>query len=577
MGLSVVPENDLPQDAVLVQAGAQNPALFKNRGLTVPENDIPTDYESPIEIAKTALEQGLSGATLGLSKVIETRGVPALGIPSISTPQDIASREEANPGTAMTANIAGSILPAVATAGVGPAIEGAGLAARLAVPTITGAVIGGVNRATDDWSQNKSLDAQKIVASAGLGAVLGLGGSGIIEIAKGATSGAAGAMKWLNGIARGAADGDGIVASLAKGYVNSGEKADNFIGTLSEHLSELYKAGKSAANGMYEQAGQTKLGTALANKSVDEAKAVAGQTIEKINVLVKEGLETEGGLSRTSANLLSRNLQKTAASISEAESALDVHNALSELATDVDKGIKFDTLPTAAQQVDQEVIRGVRSAVRGDLRNSESWGDAAQVYGDLSDNYTGYRSSRKNFERAFMKSRTAPNGQTVKVIDPSKVGAFFKNVSGVNQAERAQTLQEFIESAGKNATYANEFGGYQEGINHLASQVQSIKDFQGKAEVLRLLKNARSDHKTGFGAIALLEAVPMPASIKATLLGLQRYAGKGGAMVMGSDIGSLGKAASSLSDHSESITKRIGSKIQSIVSATAPQEKRLRK
>lgn len=149
--------------------------------------DVQSQYGTPSEVAKTAVEQGLSGATLGLSKVAETK----LGI---TTPEAIAGREAANPVTSVTSNIGGAVAgllgpeeilaPVKGAQLLGKGIEGAlgaGKLAKVAAGVGEGALIGGVNQVTDDWSQNKSLDAEKIAASTGFGALLGGGGAGLFE------------------------------------------------------------------------------------------------------------------------------------------------------------------------------------------------------------------------------------------------------------------------------------------------------------------------------------------------------------------------------------------------------------
>lgn len=159
-------------------------------------------YGTGTQLAKTAVEQVLSGATLGLSKVVQTHGIPALGIPAISAPEDVAGREHENPITSFASNVIGTSLGlgavgrvakaatlgaaaleegAVANQAANVAAKGPGLGARLGAATAEGATIGGVNQATDDWSQNKPLDAQKIAASAGIGALIGGGFGGILE------------------------------------------------------------------------------------------------------------------------------------------------------------------------------------------------------------------------------------------------------------------------------------------------------------------------------------------------------------------------------------------------------------
>lgn len=131
------------------------------------------ESESTLGQVKTAAEQFASGATLGASKVLETKGIPALGIPPLTTPEAVRAREEANPGIATLGNIAGTGATLLGTGGLGAAAKGLGLAARVGLAAAESGIIGGVNQATDDWSQNKPLDAQKIAATAGTSALLG--------------------------------------------------------------------------------------------------------------------------------------------------------------------------------------------------------------------------------------------------------------------------------------------------------------------------------------------------------------------------------------------------------------------
>lgn len=122
------------------------------------------------QMATTGVEQALSGLTLGASKVAETH---LLGV----KPEDIKGREEANPLTSFGANLVGGVGGAVGlaamTGGASLLPEGAGLAAKIGVGAGIGSLIGGANQVTDDWSQNKALDAQKIAASAGIGSLFG--------------------------------------------------------------------------------------------------------------------------------------------------------------------------------------------------------------------------------------------------------------------------------------------------------------------------------------------------------------------------------------------------------------------
>lgn len=532
--------------------------------------------ESLLEQAGTAIEQGVSGATLGASKVLETHGIPALGIPALTTPENIAAREAKYPTTSTVSNILGTGAMIYGTGGLGGLAEGAGLAGRLGTAALEGGIIGGANKATDDWSQNKPLDAQKIAASAGIGSLLGLGGAGIVEGIKGTASGVGKALDYFKGLAEDASTGEGYLANLGKAYISAGSNATEMVNGLVGHLNDLYKGAKSAVTSMYEGAGQAKLGASLQDVSVADAKSIAQQTIDKVKALSvpPDGESALGGISSSSAKIVASNLSELGSKLSEAGSALDVHNAMTDFATNLDKGIKFDKLPTASQQFDQEALRGIRRVIRGDLANPEIWGESAPVFQELSDHYSQYINARKNFERDFMKNRIAPNGQTIKVVDPAKINTYFKNITAPGQSLRTGSLGDFINSGVKNANYANEFEGFQKGLEDLSSQIGKIKDFTGKADVLNQIKAAQASHRANLGLFATLEALPLPGPAKAAVLALQRYVGKGSSYEVGSDLGRSARVASTLAKNVESITNKIGSGVQGLFKASASESRK---
>lgn len=170
----VVPEK---QDTKAPDSKDSNAEFDPNKPFDV----VNEDYGSGEQMAKTLAEQGASGLTGGFSKVLETQGIPALGIKPITTPEAIEKRATTNPGTAFVGNAGGTGLLLGATGGLGALVPEAGIAARIGLGAAEAAGLGGVNQATDDWSQNKALDAQKIVANAGLGLLLGGLGSSVAE------------------------------------------------------------------------------------------------------------------------------------------------------------------------------------------------------------------------------------------------------------------------------------------------------------------------------------------------------------------------------------------------------------
>lgn len=110
------------------------------------------------ENLKAAGEAVARGATLGGSDVLETK----LGV----DPNAIRERMEANPKTAAVGQMAGSAGLLYATGGLG---EG------LAPAAAEGALLGAGNVVTDKALGDPDMNAQKIAAEIGMGALLGLG------------------------------------------------------------------------------------------------------------------------------------------------------------------------------------------------------------------------------------------------------------------------------------------------------------------------------------------------------------------------------------------------------------------
>lgn len=132
-------------------------------------------YGTPGQIAATAVEGALRGATLGASDIAETQ----LGI---STPEARRARMEENPGTAIGSNVLGGAGLVAATGGLAAPAEGAALAsgvgpvaARALGYGAEGAVFGAGNAVTDEALGDPDLNAQKVLAHIGFGAALGAG------------------------------------------------------------------------------------------------------------------------------------------------------------------------------------------------------------------------------------------------------------------------------------------------------------------------------------------------------------------------------------------------------------------
>jgi hypothetical protein len=251
-----------------------------------------------------------------------------------------------------------------------------------------------------------------------------------------------------------------------------------------------------------------------------------------------------------------------------------------EAATDIDKGIKFDKIPTAANQADQEILQNVRNTIRGDLKDPQMWGErAAQTYSDLSNNYSQYQNSIKQFQKDFMKPRIGSSGKTIHVADPSKINSFFKDPTAPAQQLKAQTLDNFLTSAKNNAQYAENYEGYQSTMDDLSKQIQGLQNNvvnqQSKLQLLKAVNDAKKGHSTGIGTLATMEALPIPGPLKAAILAAKRYIGSGGAESLGGDLYSVVQYAKKLADGVEKTTSLVGNKARLIFSGSSSQARKL--
>lgn len=145
-------------------------------------------YNTPIERAKGAvlgLERGISG---GLSDVYRTKVEPNFVPQSLqTTPQELAAHIEYNPLESAGGNMLGSGAVLAGTGGItGFLPKGAGMIAKVGAMGAEGALLGTTNAVTDYALGDPDLNAQKVLAYAGMGAALGAGGGLLSEGALGA-------------------------------------------------------------------------------------------------------------------------------------------------------------------------------------------------------------------------------------------------------------------------------------------------------------------------------------------------------------------------------------------------------
>lgn len=532
--------------------------------IATPDQAAQAKYGTLDQQAINFAEQAASGLTQGLSKKFETES-------GLATPGDISGRSEANPIGTFVANAGGTGALIAGTSGAGLLPQAETALGRLAVGTGIGAEIGAANQASDDWSQNKPLDAQRILSAGGYGGLLGLGGAALFEAGAGALSGVQKAKTFFSNIDAGGGGGGGSYAQKIKqGYQAASIDPVALAKETTSHLQTLADSSKQAARNMYEEAGQFHLGNALEDMQPDRALELAQQTIDQVKDLTipGEGESPASNLSMSARGKVTDSLQKLSSSLENAGSSLDVHNAMTEFASDIDKGIKFDKIANAINPTDPEILGEIRDTVRGNLKDPDLWGPAADIYSNLSKNYADYKNSLKAFQKDFMVKRPQMNGQSTYELDPSKVTSWLKDPeANTRNVFRNETIDNFVNASLKNAQYAENYEAYQKGVDDLSDKIsglgKNVISNVNKAAFVKRIQLAKKGYgEPGLGSWIVIDSLPAP--LRPAALLLRRYAGSSGAYTAGGDLAHGLKVASKIGSAINKSNQRISNGVGEI-------------
>jgi hypothetical protein len=532
------------------------------------------DYGTPIEMAKTAAEQALSGATLGGSKVAETK---LFGV----KPEDIKGREEENPVLSTVANIGGTGAMLWGTGGLGALGEGASLAARVGVSAVEGGLIGGINQATDDWSQDKALDAGKIIASTGIGAALGGLGAGAIEGAKVAPGSVRSALDWFGKFAPESDIENGtstIGGKIRDAYDMTMEGSDrnSLVKKLKDSLGDLYKQTNRNIDTMYNFTGLEALDGALKPMSTESVL----QNTKNIVDTVQEILDTPGSYE-TGENILSdrakaqinRKLEILQGKVNP-EDNLETHTAITDFTKQISDMIKWEgkNVPTDQGRIDQGILRQINTAVRDNLKNTDIWGKAGKIFSDQSEAFESHATALKDFNKAF----TIPfNGK--RVISPEKVNSFLAKSGNETQALQNEALKNFLVSSSKVAKTAENLTGskeagdlFSESIKNLAKNVKDTNIKSGLMNAAKKLDHGHSLSGEDFLLFETLGEVPGFKPMMAVWRMLKNISPTG----IGKGAANSVKLATSLAKHVDSATQSIDKGAQAIFTGSSSQTRK---
>lgn len=427
--------------------------------------------------AISGLEGTARGISIGLSDQIETK---LLNIPAT----DIQGRKEANPFTSNATEILGNIGLTSLTGGlVNPAEaflgKGIGTIAGLAAE---GGILGAGNAISEQALGDPDMTAEKVAAHVGLGSVIGgtfgLLGKGLeatIPKVKGRLNELFTDLKdkvsnYLPEAVEGASEGqEGNWSKAFYDGLNATDKKTS-IRDLTSNLTAIYNASRKTITQLYEEALPKNLSKSLEVVPKSSALQIGDSLIQEIKQNSLDKLQSSGV-----SKILLNDLESLGSKINKSETTDEIHEALRNYATDLDRNIKFDTIPTAAQRQDQAVLGNIRQLVRGNLKDPDVWGQAAHHFAEASDAYTALRASRDNFEKTFMKKERSLTGQIRKIVDPGKVQSFFNQFNNPTSDLKKEYLNNFLNQTEQLAQKNESVLGFEAAKDEMAQHVSSLK------------------------------------------------------------------------------------------------------
>jgi hypothetical protein len=452
-------------------------------------------YGTTTEQLKTALQEGASAATFGASKFAQR----VLG----DTPEEIESRKEVNPKSAVAGSIAGLVgsafLPGVGEAAVaGDALKAAKAAEKLG--TGTKAAVDAAKAAYE--ATINPISAQSIMSGLGKKAVekIGIGGAkeGLMAqvISKAGAGAVQGAVenalfqagdetgKWLAGdphqsmqsaianIGLGTAIGvgaGGVIGSVsplweAASSSKVGQLIEDFKSrakqrlnnpnpseALHEEVSNWYNSVKGHADDVY---GAGNLKESAIKKLMPEMSPEIGAQMDALAAKTEKAIESLGDdpLARKLSGALDNFKQKISSEVdpltlkpTKSPTPDQLFSAAQDLKQQLQEWGKFNKMfvPVAEENF-RNVSKGLGFEFRNALEDSGIWGQAGKVQQDINSAFKEFIGPLKDFQKRFT---TKVNDELV--VDPAKINTYV-NQLGKPQAEiKKEMMSAFRDASDK--------------------------------------------------------------------------------------------------------------------------------
>lgn len=331
---------------------------------------------------------------------------------------------------------------------------------------VEGAVYGAGRSVTEEALGDPELNAEKVLSNIGLSAMYAgaLGGAlatgaevipPVVNKAKESISKVADMLGATakEGYVKGSAFFSGKPEELIRQAINDRELAatslsekqgivKDFSESIQKQYDDLSKMSQHVSSKVRPQENRVLL--------QDMDPALAGAELDKINNSINstiEKLKSEPDIYPQSfarkVEVFRDNMQKnlTAGGTWDAAGAFEAINGFKK---DIDPLLKFERQASISEKDAINVLKGLRSEIKGSLENENVWGKAGVAQTEFNDALTEHLHAEKMFRKNFMKKVPRLRGGDEYVVDPSKMRSFFRNINNETGAERLDLLSEYL-------------------------------------------------------------------------------------------------------------------------------------
>lgn len=418
------------------------------------------------ETLKQLKEQNPIASTLGEVTGI---GASALLAPEVS-PVGLVGKlgsgiaEAATPVIGEGASLAGRILAKAPAAALGSAVEGGLYGAGQAV--------------TENALGDTDLNAQKVLAHVGMGALLGGAfGAGLKGLELGLPETVESAQKsltkfndYLKGdtgvgpLGRAYAQTSSFVSGkpyeqILEGIRNRGSLIENpetrqamaseFSGNLSEHFDQLKNAVKVANKDIRPQ----EIDNLLKDVPAQAPKDTMINTVSEMRNMAQKMRDEPDLYSAYYPRTLESIADRIGPKVTADSTASDIYKELNSLKQRLDQDIPYGKMVSPADQLAVREVKTLRGAIKDTLESQELWGEAGARQAAFNDAQREFQQLtggvNSAFKKHFLEKTSTAGGSLAYKISPTKVATFLKQTNSINGEVKAQALSDFIDTSHK--------------------------------------------------------------------------------------------------------------------------------